>query len=412
MSSKINRSYAFTGATGFRNRGVEALIATAITEIREMDNGAQIGIVSNDPDYDAAAIGTAATVIRDNPSYYRMSDKRRTIRYAFGLRTPPAVRRIQTMIGDADVVIATGGDIFSSDYGVGFLRRQLALVREAQQAGKKTVFLAHSIGPFRSQSEIDLIKPVLEASSLITARETFTHDYLAHEIGLGADKVTLTADVAFLMKPADDDRIALIKRLIGLAPDQPYIVLAPSEGITSFETSDGISNHDEAWLSVIRHLLDTTSADIVLLPHVQDTNVKNDDYRIVSRLLSTIGMSPRVHAAFGPYSAMDFKGLVKGADLLIGERMHACIAGLSQNVPTFTIGYSVKAAGIMTDILGDQVAQRKLLIAVQEFTEGDDLNGTISGIWNSRADIRKLLEASTPNIKARAADNFRRLAEI
>lgn len=311
----------------------------------------------------------------------------------------------------ADIVIATGGDIFSSDYGVGFLRRQLKLVAEAQRAGKKTVFLAHSIGPFATEEECEIVKPVLEASSLITVRESFSQKYLIDELGIDPARVHLTADVAFLMEPSSLERLQWIKQVVGLRKGVPLIAIAPSEGITSFETSTGINGHDEAWLRIIRHLLITTDADILLVPHVQDSNVKNDDNRIVERILEELQPSERIHAALGPYNAMDYKGLIGDADLLIGERMHACIAGLSQNIPTLTIGYSVKAVGIMFDLLGKDAEARGLIVPVQDLSEIDVLS-KIDGIWMDRVEIKALLTAATPAIKIAAGENFRLLSAL
>ncbi len=85
-------------------------------------------------------IGSAATVISDNPAYYRMSKVRRAVRYAFGARAPGTVKAIRSALAAADVVVASGGDVFSSDHGVAFLRRQLNLLIEAEALGKKTVF--------------------------------------------------------------------------------------------------------------------------------------------------------------------------------------------------------------------------------------------------------------------------------
>jgi len=412
MPSPKVRNIVFTGATGARNRGVEALVSTAVENIRGSNPNANITVVSSDANYDAAHLETVDSVIKDAPNYYRLDDIRRKLKYPLGLRKPSGVRRIEAAIGSADVVIATGGDVFSSDYGVPFLKRQLALIRYAQKIGKKTVFLAHSIGPFSTEAEIDLVKPVLEASSLVTLRESFSYRYVSEELCVKGPHLALTADVAFLMNPSSPNRLRILNNIIGIKDGWPYVVLAPSEGITSFATSKDIFDHDAAWWRTINAVLNFTDCHIVLLPHVQDLNPHNDDNNIVKRLIDHSEPNSRIHAAFGPLSASDFKAIVGGASLLISERMHACIAGLSQCVPTLTIGYSVKANGIMNDLLGDQAKTQKLLISVQEFSGQLNIDDTISYIWNARRDVEETLKAGLTRIKERALNNFTLLDRI
>ena len=45
----------------------------------------------------------------------------------------------------------------------------------------------------------------------------------------------------------------------------------------------------------------------------------------------------------------------------------AAIAGLSTGVPTLVIGYSIKAEGILTDLLGTDLTKNAALISIQDF---------------------------------------------
>jgi polysaccharide pyruvyl transferase WcaK-like protein len=119
-----------------------------------------------------------------------------------------------------------------------------------------------------------------------------------------------------------------------------------------------------------------------------------------------------VHAAFGCHSARDYKGLIAGAELFVGERMHACIAALSQNVPCVVIGYSVKARGIMDDIFGAEADRLKLTVPVEDFVNVGTFTQVLDGVWQNRADIRGLLQGSIPKIQARARKNFELLSSL
>jgi colanic acid/amylovoran biosynthesis protein len=401
-----------TGVSGFRNRGVEALVDTAQTEISATRPNASFTIVTTDPTYDVTRNAPEVTVLRDSPTFFKQSRLRRSlIRALVPKRRLPSVQRIQQAIDEADVVIASGGDIFSSDYGIGLLRRQAALLEEAQRAGRKTVFLAHSIGPFKTAAEVAILKPVLEASSLITVRESLTQRYLVDDVGIAKDRVVLTSDVAFLLQPSEPRRMECILSLAGVPADVPYVALAPSEGITSFSDIKNRGDHDAAWIDTVRHFLSTEDLHVLLIPHVQEVNIANDDSQIAFRLMERLGFPKRLHSAMGPLSARDFKGLIAGAQFFAGERMHACIAALSMLVPSLVIGYSVKARGIMNDIF-DGHSQARTTISVADFVGAPARSRMLTEVWDQKEEIRQVLGERIPLIKQRAARNFEALSPV
>ncbi|KQP17914.1 polysaccharide pyruvyl transferase family protein [Pseudorhodoferax sp. Leaf267] len=395
-----------TGISGYRNRGVEALGETAITEMRALWPNAAFTVVTTDPVYDASRNSKDVRVLRDSPGFFRQSRMRRNVLEALAPRKRLShAHAVLAAIREADLVVASGGDVFSSEYGTGLLRRQLGLLDAAQSAGRKTAFLAHSIGPFKTDAEIALIKPVLQASSLITVRESFTRSYVVDKIGISAEQVLLTSDVAFLLPPNEAERARRIAALIGLPAGVPYVALGPSEGITLFSDARDRARHDTAWIETVQHFLETTDRHVVLIPHVQDANLFNDDAQIAFRLAERLNFPERLHIAAGPLSARDYKSLVAGADFFAGERMHACIAALSSIVPCLVISYSVKARGIVNDILEDH-AHDGVVLSVADFVSHPDRGTLLSTAWERRDALRLILAQRIPVIAKRARSNF------
>jgi hypothetical protein len=74
----------------------------------------------------------------------------------------------------------------------------------------------------------------------------------------------------------------------------------------------------------------------------------NDDY-YVCKLLQREFTDCRVGPFF--YSPVEAKSYISGFDLLIGSRMHCCIAAYSSGVPVFPLGYSRKFKGLFSDKL-------------------------------------------------------------
>ena len=177
-------SVALAGVTGVRNRGVQALVDTTLRQIELHWPGVRLSVLSGDADYDRAALPRAVDVVSDGGRFFALpKELRLPLTAALHARalvrgTSGAMLEARNAIEHSDVVIISGGDIFGSDYGIGFLRQQVATIRFAQSRGKSTVFLAHSIGPFANGDEVALVRPVLERSSLITVRESLTRSYL------------------------------------------------------------------------------------------------------------------------------------------------------------------------------------------------------------------------------------------
>jgi len=283
------------------------------------------------------------------------------------------------------------------------MHRHLGVIEMAQKLGKPTVFLAHSIGPFKTASEASMMRAALSRATLITVRERRSLDYVVQHLGISAERVKLAADVAFLLPPSAPRRIAALKRWLGLA-DAGYVTLAPSEGITSYSPASDRQAHDLAWTRTVERILAASDDDILIVPHVQEVRPASDDRRIASRIVEATGFNPRVRIASGELSASDFKGLIQGSRYLVGERMHACIAALSTAVPTIAIGYSVKARGIMEDMLGAELPLDELHVPIDRFVASEGLSAEIAAMAQRNDAIRERLN--------RAGHEARRLAEF
>jgi colanic acid/amylovoran biosynthesis protein len=159
---------------------------------------------------------------------------------------------------------------------------------------------------------------------------------------------------------------------------------------------------------VIRHVIDRLGAQVLLVPHVHDNRPHNDDRMIVSRLLERCGFNPRIRASLGELRAADFKGLIASCNMVVGERMHACIAGLSSSVCTMAVGYSVKAKGIIDDVLGSDQA-RYALLPVQEFIACRESIQAIDTLWHRRGECAATLRSRLPEVMRMAASSFERI---
>jgi polysaccharide pyruvyl transferase WcaK-like protein len=96
-------------------------------------------------------------------------------------------------------------------------------------------------------------------------------------------------------------------------------------------------------------LLRETDGHILLVPHTYaPADNPESDPEACLRVTRTVPdrWRDRVHLVKGAYDQFELKGIIGQCDFFIGSRMHACIAALSQGIPTVGISYSHKFTGV------------------------------------------------------------------
>jgi polysaccharide pyruvyl transferase WcaK-like protein len=93
----------------------------------------------------------------------------------------------------------------------------------------------------------------------------------------------------------------------------------------------------------------------VFVPHVYSTQPLNDDQGFLSALAEELRKiaSPPVLCPASRLTAGEAKWLISRCECFVGARTHATIAAFSSGVPTLSLAYSRKAAGLNKDLFGD-----------------------------------------------------------
>jgi colanic acid/amylovoran biosynthesis protein len=401
-----------TGITGLRNRGVEALVVPTVEQLLQRQPDLAIEVLTDSPDYDEIRLQPfGVKTIQDNLK--RVSGQRLLhILANLSKFDNPLSRGYQSNLQDirnASVLIASGGDVFSSDYGA--LNRHLFPLKLALDAGVPVVFLAQSIGPFKTKEDSEAWLQVARRSKLITVREQLSYNYVTKDLGLDPALVKHTADPAFLLKPPSPEIVAKILSNYGIEQDRPIIAIAPSQGICRYAAKD-YDKHLNVWSKVVNLMVNEFGAQVLIIPHVQEINPNNNDRIFATQLLKAIDYNPRVRLAGADHSASEFKGLIGACDMVVAERMHPAIAGLSSGVCTMPVGYSVKAEGIITDLLGAEALHNGLLISIQQFLNVDVACEAVSASWNKRHEVANQLNQVLPRAHQASAANFDMILEV
>lgn len=274
--------------------------------------------------------------------------------------------------------ISLGGD----NYCYGYTAYYARLNKMFRKAGHKTVLWGCSINEeaLKEKGTLDDLK----GYSLITARESLTYDLLK---SYSLNNVELFPDPAFVLN-ADLSAIPLDFK------ESNTIGINISPMIQDNEHTQGVAFQN--YRNLVRWILDETSFDIALIPHV--IWKQSDDRISLSELYKEFCDTGRVKMIEDD-NAERLKGIISKCRFMVAARTHASIAAYSTGIPTLVVGYSVKAKGIAKDIFG---SYEDYVLPVQSLESPDDLTGKFKWMVDHEKEIRNHLSSFMPGYIARA----------
>lgn len=297
----------------------------------------------------------------------------------------------------------TGGDSFSDIYGfrrflLGFLCKWLVLFGR-----KKLVLLPQTYGPFKSKLSRSMAKYILKHAGLVFSRDRESLEYVKNLLDNPSEsvKVRFAPDVAFVLDPhrpdnQDMDSLERIrasnKILVGLNVSG----LLFNGGYTRDNMFDLNVNYGAIVYDIINLFMKHEEVSVLLVPHVFTTkgSVESDqDACLAVYEALQDKYEKRVFIVHGKYNQGEIKYIIGMCDFFVGSRMHACIAALSQGIPTVGIAYSKKFYGVFESIgLSDCV------VDARSCEERETLEKTVS-LFKRREQIRKHLLDVMPKVR-------------
>lgn len=242
------------------------------------------------------------------------------------------------------IVDIGGGDSFTDIYG---MKRFLFLWTTkwlATLRGLPLLLSPQTIGPFTRPLPRAMASYILKRADVVVARDPLSYE--AAGALMGKECLRQSIDVAFALpytprKRRDGGQVEVGLNVSGLLFNGGY------SGTNSF----GLEvDYTELTRSLIRDLGQVQGVKIKLITHVVSNTMASDDDRVVADLLAReFPFVERVPDFASPSAA---KSYISGLDLLIGARMHACIAAYSSGVAVVPIAYSRKFTGLFEAALG------------------------------------------------------------
>lgn len=285
----------------------------------------------------ALAAGTAALARSVWPSgdfvtqYYSDGPAPRTIAAPKLLLRDSAVGGVglREWISGYDIALDTRmGDSFADIYGQ---RRLNALAAMGEFVRRNNVPLAltpQTIGPFRTRIGRSLGGWSARRADLVLCRDPISAEVASD---LGARNVVLTTDVVFALDVPE--------------PLGSHDVLLNVSGLLWNSDSHGPAERYRQTVSDLVQRLRADGRQVTLLAHVLDSPELDNDVPVVRELGARWDLPVTI-----PHDLTEVRGLIRGANLVIGSRMHACLNSLSVGTPAIALAYSRKFSPLLAAI--------------------------------------------------------------
>lgn len=318
-------------------------------------------------------------------------------------------------VRDSDLIASiAGGDSFSDIYGLGrffyvALPQLLAIFMD-----KKLVQLPQTIGPFKGVIARNIARFILNKSALVYSRDHSGLNEAKCLMGVmdNPGKLRFSYDVGFVLEPKEpagkESQGVLRKR------ERPMVGLNVSgllyAGGYSQNNMFGLkTDYRELVHEIIGFLISEKGADVVLVPHVFGGSSHMESDSAVSELLHDElkkEYGHKISAVRGSFDQHEIKHIIGQCDFFIGSRMHACIAALSQAVPTVAVAYSKKFMGVMDSI------NMPHIVADPRTMDKAQVISIIDNIFENRLKERETLKFAMPKVQERVLELFRELTEV
>ncbi len=346
-------SILYYGHGGYDNRGCEAIVRSTTALLKTLRPDVSVTLCSERPQGDRTLPIPGITQVLPHEAAPLSIDRLyNTVTCRLGASREQQFQRIQGPViraaKGADLCLSIGGDTYCYKPP----ERLYAVNTALRKMGKPHALWGCSVDPERLEGAL---LADMKGYTALYARESITH---AAMVAAGLSPI-LAADPAFTL---ETDTLPLPA---GFSPGDTVGINISPLALSHAQRGDGTL---DAFVALIRHILDTTGHGVTLLPHVRWAH--DDDLLPLGKLKARFADDARVLLLDAPLTAPQIKGYIARLRCLIAARTHATIAAYSTGVPTLVLGYSVKARGIAQDLFGTAEGH---LLPIQEVASAQEL---------------------------------------
>ena len=248
------------------------------------------------------------------------------------LHLPSSYLSLTNIVGDADWFIDGSGFAFSDQWSIkdSHLQMWQTMLDSLKRHGCKIVFLPQAFGPVELQNTKRILKLISDKANIIMPREQVSYNYLEQSGVVDMRKVSLYTDFTSLVEGVFPSGYERLKDGICVIPNMRMI----DKGTISYEDYIKL-------LSSIIEASQQCNRPVYLLNH----EGKNDEM-LAYRCKESIGNSIEMVTGL---NALEVKGLIASAYLVITSRFHGLASALNSCVPALATSWSHKYEELYKD---------------------------------------------------------------
>ncbi len=419
---KDNGHFILLGAsldTG--NMGVSALFVSTIKCIMKAYPDAKISLLEGlrTPGINEVRLGDGQVIfidrvgVRQNKTIWRKNHLLRLLITVMIIRMIPIKKLRKRLITRNEYLNAittancvadiTGGDSFSDIYGItrlfyGVLHKALVVL-----SGQMLIMLPQTYGPFKSNTSKLMARWVLKKVEVIYTRDKSSIVAIQSLMRNRRMKVEprFSYDMAFVLDAIRPKSIHIIP---GMIPENKKRILIGinvngllyNGGYTRDNMFDLKGDYTSLIRILVNECLTRENTVVFLIPHVfaSPEHVESDTEACRKVYKDLHADYPnRLFYLEGIYDQSEIKFIIGGCDFFIGSRMHACIAAISQGIPSAPLAYSNKFYGVFESLGIGHVVSNLMETKQSEVIEH------VMNIYDKRESLCNELEKNMPVIQ-------------
>lgn len=299
-------------------------------------------------------------------------------------------------IRDADVIVsAPGGYIHDTNfaYFIALLHIHLGTI-----LGKTVMLAPQSVGPIARPVSRAVARSVLGRVPYLCARESYSWDFLAHELRLPEKNVYRTGDSAFWNDRVENDRDRIDAIYASLGVDISKPILGMTVVGWSFPKSADAKAAYERYTDAVARAADHLHSRYGLTPVI--FNQVSEDLP-TARIVQAKAKAPVVIDETSREPDI-LRAMIQRSAIFLGTRFHSCIFSMMAGRPTFAIAYLPKTEYIMNDL---KLAHRHTPIDRLDY---DYMIERLSKDWEELAEAEREIRTAVSDYRR----NFTRFQDI
>jgi polysaccharide pyruvyl transferase CsaB len=328
------------GSYGGLNLGDEAILASAVSQLRATAPDAEIVVFSRDAEHTRQHHDVDRTV---------------NVRNALRDQIRPEVARL-------DLLLLGGGGILYDTEAQLYLRE----VELAHEAGVPTFAYAIGVGPLHKAEERRAVRAGLNRMAGITVRE-ITAKRVCQEIGVTVP-VEVTADPAFLLEPLEFTDTMLARE--GIPRDARLVAFSIREPGPAAPGLDDSEPH-QLVAATADYCIERYGATVVFIP------MERVDRRESHSVLALMSRSESAFVLRHDYHPRQIMGLVGRCELAVGMRLHFLIFAAVTGTAMVALPYASKVGDLLTSLgVGEWMATDEAHVGI--------LLASLDRLWDHR----------------------------